>query len=73
MRALEAGGWAVEKDVIAVVGAFTGITLFASQDPPNKAISTLYFTLKGFGLAPQLIRKKDLPEDVIQIKIGKKK
>ena len=71
-KALEAGGWPVENDIIAVVGAFTGITLFASQDPPNKAISTLFFTLKGFGFTPQLVRKIDLPEDVIQIKIGKK-
>jgi len=71
-RAFEAGGWPVEKDIIAVVGAFTGITLCASQDPPNRAISSLYFTLKGFGLEPQLVRNKDLPEDVIQVRIGKK-
>lgn len=71
-KALEAGGWSIEKEIIAVVGAFTGITLFASQDPPNEAISILYHTLKGFGLTPQLVRNKDLPEDVVQIKIGKK-
>jgi len=72
-KALEAGGWIIEKKEISVVGAFTGINLFASQDPPNEAIRTLYLTFKEFGFTPKLIRNKDLPEDVIKIKIGKKK
>ena len=72
-KALETGGWIIEKNEISVVGAFTGITLFASQDPPNEAISTLSLTFKEFGFTPELIRNKDLPKDVIKIKIGKKK
>ena len=71
-KALETGGWIIEKNEISIVGAFTGITLFASKDPPNEAISTLSLTLKEFGFTPKLIRNKDLPKDVIKIKIGKK-
>ncbi|MCK5590631.1 MAG: hypothetical protein KAI72_01625 [Candidatus Pacebacteria bacterium] len=69
---LEKGGWIIEKDLIALAGAFEEITLFASQDPPSKAVQALYSSLKKFGFEVLLIRDINLPEDVIYIKIGKK-
>ena len=67
------GGWTIEKDEIALAGAFQGITLYASQDPPNQAVQILYQSLKEFGFELSMIRDITLPDNTIGIKIGKKK
>ena len=67
------GGWTIEKDEIALASAFQGITLYASQDPPNQAVQILYKSLKEFGFELSLIRNITLPDNTIGIKIGKKK
>jgi len=72
-KALEKGGWTIEKSETSVIGAFVGVTLFASHDPPNEAVTALYLSLKEFGFDPWLLKDENLPENVIGIKIGKKK
>ena len=71
-KALETGGWIIEKDEISVVGAFKGISLLASQDPPSNGVRALYLGLKQSGFIPELYKDNNLPEDVIKIKVGKK-
>jgi len=71
-KALEAGGWVVEKTEILLAGAFVGVTLYSSHDSPSEAQKILYLTLKECGFGSKLICNESLPENVIKIKIGKK-
>lgn len=71
-KGIETGGWVIEKDEISLAGAFNGISLFASQYPPNEAVKGLYLALKQIGFTPELYRDNNLSEDIVKIKIGKK-
>ena len=71
-KAIETGGWIIEEDLISIAGAFNGISLFASQDPPNEAVKALYLALKHVGFTPELYKDTTLSENIIKIKIGKK-